>query len=463
MPASLIRRLAAATLVLFVAASIPVPVRGAGPLDRPGKVPDLAGQTGATGTSIIPGSVGRGSIRMLATYDVDARLAVAARTLRGRVAITAQNRSGGAVDRISLNTVMGPLGRLRLGTVTVDGRTVTATRHGQTIIVPLGGVLPDGAAAVVVVPFKATLRATTGGSSWLFTRAGGVTSLYRWVPWISRRTPFERPNFGDPFVTPVSPRVTLRFRTDARVRVVVNGRRTSLSADGLTSAWTAVNVRDLVVNAAADYRTRSQQVGDTDVRVITRPGGPSGALLSAAVNAVTRLEAKLGPYPWPVLRIVQSSGGLGMEGPGVVWIPPGVASPNLRYLLMHEVAHQWFYGLVGNDQAREPFADEAVTDMVARFLTGSRRASRCAKGTLDRSIYRYSATCYYEQLYIQGGNKLDGARQKMGTKAYFAAIRRYLTDHRWQLVHTRTLLDALDAATPLDLAAGWRARFPTLY
>lgn len=414
-------------------------------------------------TAIRPGTVDRASMRMTATYAVDARLAVSARTLRGSVTITARNDSGAGVDRVRLNTTMGALGRLVLGTVKVDGAVAAATRSGQTITVPLGGILPDGATVTIAVPFRATLRSTTGGDTWLFTRANGITDLYRWVPWISRTTAFDRPNFGDPFVTPVSPSVTLRFRTDVRTKVVVNGRRTSVSADGLTTIWVLQNVRDVVVNAAADYRVRSQQVGDTSVRVYTRPGQPTSSILSAAVNAVTRLEAKLGPYPWPVLRIVQSAGGLGMEGPGVVWIPAGVASGNLRYLLMHEVAHQWFYGLVGNNQAREPFADEAITDMVARYLTGTRRASRCTTGALDRSIYAYSASCYYERVYIQGGNLLDNTRKRMGTGVFFATLRRYLADHRWELVHTRTLLDALDAATPLNLAAGWRSRFPTLY
>ena len=460
-------RLALSALVVaIVVALAPAPVSAISPHAAFVAGHDVAaGGTGALDavSAITPGSVNRSSMRVSATYAVDARLAVAARILRGSVTITARNDSGAGIDRLRLNTVMGPLGRLALGRVTVDGQAVKATRSGQTITVPLGGILPAGASATVIVPFRATLRSTTGGSTWLFTRANGITSMYRWVPWISRTTAFERPNFGDPFVTPVSPRVTLRFRTDVPVRVVVNGRRTSISADGRTTTWALVNVRDVVVNAAPDYRTRTRSVGDTSIRVHTRPGQPSAAIMDAAASAVTRLEARLGPYPWPILRIVQSSGGLGMEGPGVVWIPAGVARSNLRYLLMHEIAHQWFYGLVGNDQAREPFADEAITDMVARYLTGTRRGSRCTAGTLDKTIYDYSARCYYERIYIQGGNLLDDARRKMGTAAFFGALRGYLADHRWQLTHTRTLLDALDAATPLDLARGWRARFPTLY
>jgi aminopeptidase N len=438
----------------------PVPVApAAGSLEAPAGRAVVAPASSA----IVPGSVDRSSIRMTATYAISARLRVAARALAGRVTITARNESGAGVDRVRLNTTMGPLGRLDLGTVTVDGARVRPVLRDQTITVPLGGVLPDGATAVIVVPFEATLRSTAGGSTWLFTRANGVTSMYRWVPWVSRTTRFDRPTFGDPFVTPVSPEATLRLRTDQPVRVVVNGTRTSISDDGLVTTWRLENVRDVVVNAAADYRTSRRVVGDTEVRVHARSGQPRAATLDAAVNALRRLEARLGPYPWPVLRIVQSSGGLGMEGPGIVWIPAGVAPGNLRYLLMHEVAHQWFYGIVGNDQAREPFADEAITDMVARYLTGTRRGSRCARGTLDGSIYAYSSACYYERVYIQGGNLLDDTRRTLTTRTFFATLRRYLADHRWGLVHTRTLLDALDDATTANLARGWRSRFPTLY
>ena len=347
--------------------------------------------------------------------------------------------------------------------MTVDGKKVTPRIDDQTIVVPLGGVLPDGASTTIVVPFTARLRSTLTGSNWLFTRANGIVDMHRWIPWVSRTRRFDRPNHGDPFVTPVSPRVTVRIHTDVPMTFANTGDRIAASSDGLTRTFRATNVRDFVITAAADYRIREATVGDTVIRVVSRPGFPAAATLGAAVNALRKLEARLGPYPYRVLKVVQSAGRYGMEGPGVAWIPTGTPLGNLRYLVTHEIAHQWFYGIVGNDQAREPFADEAATDFVARRVLGLRRASRCATDDLDRSIYRYSAACYYEVVYIQGGNLLDNARRKMGSAAFWTALRGYLADHRWGLTHTRTLLDALDAGTPLDLRAWWRHRFPSLY
>ncbi len=417
----------------------------------------------APATAIVPGHIDRSSMDIRATYFVDVRLAVAARTLGGTVTIVATNRSGDGIDRLELNTVLAPLGRLKLGTVTVDGSRVTPTIDDQTLIVPLGGVLPDGATATLVIPFSATLRSGIAGSDWLLTRANGVVDLYRWIPWISRSTPFSRPNHGDPFVTPVSPQVSVRLQTDVPMVVATTGVETSAGDDGRLRTFSAVNVRDFTLAAAADYRTSRAQVDGTEIRVLTRPGGPAAAMLTAAKSALSKLEARLGPYPYPVLEVVQSAGGYGMEGPGVAWIPTGVAAANLTYLVTHEIAHQWFYGIVGNDQARDPFADEAAADFAARDVLGMRRASRCATAPLDRSIYRYPSACYYETIYIQGGNLLEAARTKMGSAAFWAAIRGYLADHRWGLVETRTLLDALDAATPVNLETWWRGRFPTLY
>ena len=55
--------------------------------------------------------------------------------------------------------------------------------------------------------------------------ANGILEAHRWLPWISRPTPFDRPNHGDPFVTPVSPRVRVTIVGDRAIRWATTGEQ----------------------------------------------------------------------------------------------------------------------------------------------------------------------------------------------------------------------------------------------
>lgn len=424
-------------------------------------LPDAAALPRVARTAITPGSVNRTSVDLAATYAVDLAVRFSDGAVRMDSTATITNTSGGPIDRVELNTVAARLGGLRLYRVSVDNRVVKAAVTDQTIVVALGGVLAPGATTRVRVIFHATLRTTTGGSDWFLTRANGIVELYRAIPWVSLRRPFDRDNPGDPFVTPTALRVTLKLTTDRPMTVALNAERTSVSADGKVQTFVAENVRDLPLAMAPDFRVSTTRVGHTTIRVYARPGAPTSALLAQAKLAITRIERLVGPYPWPLYTVVESAGGFAMEGPGTSWIPRFTDPARLPYLVAHETAHQWLPGLVGNDQWADPFADEAVADMIARTTLDERRASRCPEGRLDLDITRYSAACYYEVIYIQGGNFLDSLRRQMGDRAFWAALRDYLAAYRHRLGSSRALLDALDAATPIDIAAQAAPYFPS--
>jgi hypothetical protein len=412
---------------------------------------------------IVPGSVGRSSLMLDATYRASLKLTWATRAIWVDSTATIRNTSGGSIDRIELNTIAARLGEIRLRPVTVDGVAVEATISDQTIIVPLGGILPEGGVTKIRVRFGARLRSGLAGSDWLFARANGIVDLYRWLPWVSRRIAFDRPNHGDPFETPTSSSVRVKIVTDRRVVLATTGDRISVSADGLTQVFEAEHVRDFTVTAAKDFRTMSRVVGDTTVRAWFRPGTNGAALLDAAADSFRALQERLGPYGYDTFKVVQSAGGPGMESPELIWIPTGTTE-NLHYQAAHETAHQWFYGIVGNDQATEPFTDEATADFVARSVVGIHRASRCPTARLDLTVYDYPGRCYYETIYIQGGNLLDEARRRMGSTAFWAALRGYVSANRDRIATTATLFQALDDATPLDLGASLFApRFPRIY
>lgn len=452
------RQLQVVLLAAVAATLIASPVLGAW---RPGLDARAQRPQVAATSAIVPGVVSRTSLNLRATYDVQARLDFGSRALAVRSRIEIANASGSGVDRVELNTIAARLGSMRGLSVTVDGRTVPATISDQTIVVPLGGVLPARASTTVRVAFRATLRSGVSGSDWLFTRANGIVDLYRWIPWVSLRRPFDRPNHGDPFVTPVSPLVRVTLTTDRPLVVAQSGR--VVSSTGLTQVFEARDVRDFVLTAAPDFKTASRTVAGVVVRTFVRPGVGASPRLDAAQLAIARMTAKLGGFPVPYLVVAQSAGGYGMEGPGIIWIPGSVATTSLRYLIAHETAHQWFYASVGNDQANHPFVDEAATDFLARNVLGMRRASRCSTGRLDLSIYAYSASCYYERVYVQGSNLIDDLRRKMGDTAFWRGMRTYVDANRLGVAGRRSLLDTLDAATPLDLRPTLAPRFPAWY
>ena len=430
----------------------------AGAETTPGTTP-----AAATTSAIVPGSVNRSSVNLSATYSVGLTLSYSNRWFSANTIAQITNTSGGPIDRVELNTVAARLGGMSLRAVSVDGKNVRGRISDQTVIVPLGGILPAGESVRVRVHYLARLRSSLSGSNWLFTKVNGIVDAYRWIPWVSRATPFSRPNHGDPFVTPTSPEVSVTIKADRRLVVASTADRVSVSSDGLTQRFVASNVRDVTITAAPDFRTTTVLVGTTKVRYYYRSSANRALIVDAAADAFRSMRSRLGTYPYPIYKVVQSAGGYGMESPGLTWIPYGVGRANIRYLVAHETAHQWFYGLVGNDQARNPFADEAVADFVARDVTGTRRASRCSTGRLDRSIYSYTAACYYEIVYIQGGNLLHQVRQRMGTTLFYSTLKQYVTDRRYGMSTTKTLLQALDAATPINLSTMFAPRFPSLY
>jgi hypothetical protein len=443
-----------------------VPAAAPGSTNPPRPAPnsvldDVADPSAATvaAASLRPGAVNASSLNLSAEYDVRATLNFGTRALHVATSIQARNDAGGPIDRIELNTIAARLGAIRLGAVTVDGTPVAATLHDQTIRVPLGGILDPGQSVTVTVAYSATLRSSTTGSNWMFTRINGIVDAYRWIPWVSRDVPFSRPNHGDPFITPVSPRVRVTITADRALVFATTGEQ--IARSGRTTTFEATNVRDFAFTAAPDYRSISSKVGTVTVRVYFRPGFPASSVLSYAKHAIAAYQPLVGAYPYRTYDLAQTAGGYGMESPGLTWIPTRAA--NLNYLVHHETGHQWFYGIVGSDQAYEPFTDEAMTDFLARYVLHQRRASRCSTARLDLSIYRYSSTCYYEDIYIQGGNFVDDLRRSMGSTAFWRAMRDYVAAYRYKLVSTKTLLTTIDNHTRLVFAPRYHTRFPRLY
>ena len=223
-------------------------------------------------------------------------------------------------------------------------------------------------------------------------------------------------------------------------------------------------MRDFTVTAATDYRTRSRVVRDSVVRVYYRPGAPGAAMLDAAADAFDILRAAARGVSASDVPGRPVGRGIRDGVAGLIWIPTGVAASNLRYLAAHETAHQWFYGIVGNDQAKQPFADEAAADFAARYVLGLKRASRCATATPgpdDLPVLR--SVLLREDLHPGRQPARRGATED-GLDGVLGRAARLHRRQPEQDLDDADLLEALDAATPIDLGKTLFApRFPRIY
>jgi hypothetical protein len=419
------------------------------------------------GPSVEPGDINRSSLDVRATYDVNALISVGTGAIEMAARIQVTNESGEAIDRLELNTIAARLGGIDVTESSVDGERVRTRVDDQTLVVPLGGVLPEGGSATILIGYKASLRPSVSGSDWMFSYAGGTIALHRWIPWVSRAIPFGSPNEGLPFVTATSPRVEVEIVTDTPMILAAPAAKVDKLTAGAGQAWsfTVENVRDVSVVLAPDFGVTEGEVRGVPIRVYSRYGAITRAQLLSLAEAAVRSDSDLlgVDYPWTVLTVVETEGGDALETPGLVWIPKGLDSLNRDYLVHHVIAHQWFYGLVGYNQRTEPFAGDAMADLLARSATSNLRASSCPSSRLDLGITGYSAACYYEGLKLGGALVLDQIRQQMGANRFWAAVRGYLEDYRYRIGGTKQLLDALRDGSDANIGAILRARFPALY
>lgn len=399
------------------------------------------------------------SLGLTATYDVTASI----RWSTGRMSVTSTatvtNTTTDPVDALTFNFIPAKIGRMALREVRVDDEGTTAQVDDDNLIVNLPVALDPGAQATVLIGYDATLNTIGKKKKWLFSEKNGVVTAYRWIPWLSKRHTWTTPNFGEPYVTQTASDVTVTLTSDRTgVKYATSGQQTAV--DGASQTFVAHNVRDFNFSASQRYKVTTTDHNGVSLDTYTLSLSAS-SLSGFAQTAFDAFSDKVGAYPYPTLTVAEVPGGRGMKSPGMIWIPSNAtSSTRRRYLVTHEVAHQWFYGVIGNDQATDPFADEALAEFLARTITGF-RSSKCGDTNLDGSVYDYSSTCYYEVIYVQGADYLDEYRDRVGDDAFWAGLRDYYQQYQFGLGGTLELLQTLDAAA--GDTGGHQDRFPSLY
>ena len=253
--------------------------------------------------------------------------------------------------------------------------------------------------------------------------------------------------------------VTVTFTDGANPKVAASGAEVGSGAEAASEATptpSGIVRRRFVLQAGRTFafsmsdhfKIAQQTVGDVTVYsyYFGLYDAPGRAMLQTTVNAVQTFSERFGPYRHKTLSAVQGDFNDGMEFSGLYFISRDYfnlyKSDNpVNYLVIisaHETAHQWWFDAVANDQALEPWLDEALSTYSERIyfetiypeLVDSwwdyRYFEFQGAGYVDTAIYDGGGQRpYWDKVYLTGARFLEALRQQVGDEIFFAFLKDY--------------------------------------
>lgn len=252
-------------------------------------------------------------------------------------------------------------------------------------------------------------------------------------------------------------------------------------------------VRDFALLVGA-LESTARDVNGVTVRssYLARDRDAGQRVLAVAASALEIFERRFGAYPYTELDVVEAplvGGAGGVEFSGLVTVasmfyaPPGDAGPMgalmgggaggmeamqrsmLEFVTAHEVAHQWWHGIVGSDSRRHPWVDESLAQWSAMLWVeeryGAARAQEEATrqvamnyrtmrmlgmpdAAVDRPASAFGAPIAYAGLvYGKGPYVYSAIRAELGDEAFFAGLAAYVARWRYRIAPDRGPIDAL--------------------
>ena len=356
----------------------------------------------------------------------------------------------------------------------------------------------------------------------LLGRHDGGLALGHWFPvWIAPggRDDPDPKGYGDIANFPAA-LISAKIEVPAEWKLFSGGVTTDRRTDRGRTVYSeeGAGLRDLSVYVGRAVEVSEIRAGETTVRVVSQaPDATAAADVGReASDAVSALGDAFGPYPWSELDVVDvplGSGVGGMEWPGAVWISqsffagglPGLGSlggldglggledllgelggadalgglgglldpevlGSLRaFVVAHEVGHEWWHALVGNDSIAAPIVDEPLAQFSAcvafRVRAPENASSACAFNTVGQ--YRMlramgepdaradqpttdfaSSRQYGAVVYGKAPELYERLRSLLGEETMLAALRRYAEANAFAVATPDALRSALVAAAP---------------
>lgn len=247
--------------------------------------------------------------------------------------------------------------------------------------------------------------------------------------------------------------------------------------------YAAGPMRDFYTAGSTRYETQSQTVDGITITSYALPEIAEGSafVLDVAGKAIHAYNQRFGPFPFKELDIVSTPTlALGIEYPGIVaenmsfYDLDQQTSDGRFYRTIvegttaHEIGHQWFYSLVGNDQLNEPWVDESLTQYATwRYFYdtyGTQGAANFEQSLklrwlrtnnahvpLGMPVSAYHDAEYGSIIYGRGPLFVQAVADEIGQDVLDAALKDYVAQYRWGISSTEALKAVLEAHCQCDL------------
>lgn len=244
--------------------------------------------------------------------------------------------------------------------------------------------------------------------------------------------------------------------------------------------------RDFYLAATEHLEPVIASVGDLTIRSYTLPEmrKSAEATLSTVEEAVRIFGQLLGNYPYIEFDLISTPmQALGMEYPGVVaqnirMYDPEATVSNLpapillESVTVHEVAHQWFYNWVGNDQVQAPWMDEALVQYITAIYYRDRYGTEAYK-SLRQSWYdrwdqidqqptpiglpaaAYDPEAYTPLVYGRGPLFVEAVANRMGESVFWTFMRTYVENNAWSIAQPREFTELAEEICDCELDDIW--------
>ena len=298
------------------------------------------------------------------------------------------------------------------------------------------------------------------------------------VPFINNNWVLHQPGYyGEHLVYEASDFVVNVKSADPTVSpIIASSGAPSQNGDWISYTLTAG--RTFVLSASTDYKVASVQEGDIIVSSYYFPLNdiPGKATLMASAQALQVYSQRFGtPYPHKTLSIVMGDFNDGMEFSGLFFMSrgaynlyDGTVQNLLTTVSVHETAHQWWFEQVADDQALQPWLDEAFAAYSEHIFYETAYPNSVSwwwsywyprvGGTeslpwVDISIYDAGGFIpYTNTVYLHGAHFLDDLRARIGDQVFFTFLHDYLVEENGKIAASADFFRILRLHTQVDFS-----------